>query len=332
MANVSFSQRKAYGRQYAIDPAYAFASEEMANRYALAPGREAAAESNRRFDTSQRLEENRLKAQEDQFERGQKQAAISGITSTAANLVGMDLMFNKGAASKGVYSYAKGIFGGTPAASGVVKTSTIPALDTGAPWLAPSEGNMAAVGASETAAPSALSMAGPVAITAAASYGGSKVGQWAGKQMGVGGNKERGIIGGATAGAAVGTILPGLGTIIGAVIGATVGAIDTSWICTAIDEKSHIINDDKAELAKLRMYAINEHNQEFSAYVNNGPTLIHAINKSGLGLVVFDFLNKTLIRYCIERIRKGKFEEAYQYYKKITLGLCRQYSVDLKVS
>ncbi len=97
----SWGTRKAYGRRYAIDPAILMEQARLENEYALVPGREARAESARQFNIqSQR--------QQEQIDKQSRQSAISGITSTAANLVGADLMFNKGAGTKGLYNLATG--------------------------------------------------------------------------------------------------------------------------------------------------------------------------------------------------------------------------------
>ncbi len=146
----SWGTRKAYGRRYAIDPAILMEQARLENEYALVPGREARAESARQFNIqSQR--------QQEQIDKQSRQSAISGITSTAANLVGADLMFNKGAGTKGLYNLATGgskvatNLGTTtaPTATGPL-TSQFPAFQA-APELAPSiTGTAEATGTSIT--------------------------------------------------------------------------------------------------------------------------------------------------------------------------------------
>ena len=130
---VSFNQRKAYGKKYSIDPAYALESERLANEYALAPQREARLEANRRFDVQSEMERTRLATEQDRYDKSQDQAAVSGLTNMGTSLIAADLMGNKGRGVKSLYSGAKSFFSPKAASTPEAAVSTPATEGVGSP-------------------------------------------------------------------------------------------------------------------------------------------------------------------------------------------------------
>ena len=358
---VSFPQRRAFGKNYSVDPAIAFESERLGLEYANAPGMAIRAEGKRQFDIQTEREQER-------FEKQQRQQAISGVTSTGLNVAMLRAITKpKGEPFFGTWGKGSGeepALLSTPSASPFVTTpgeasmligggegaliggqaSSFPFYSGGtteAPMLLGGKqaavGSDMVVGGGTTAGTSSgyMATAGPYAVTAGGGYVGGKAGQYISKQTGVGGKREGGLAGGAAAGAAIGTfIFPGVGTVVGAVIGGAVGwasADQDTWICTAIDKLFTLSDETKKSLSKLRKYAIKNHKKESIPYFKNGSLLVEAINNGKSSEKVYEVLKDSLVEKCHKFIQQNRMEVAYQHYKEAMEYLCEKYNVDLSV-
>ena len=225
---------------------------------------------------------------------------------------------------------ASGITGGT---SALAETGGVLAGEGGA--IAPSStgiGTGVGVG----------SMAMPALGGAAAGYGMTKLQDAISKNINIntgkvmtlglmGGEKENAVAGaslhGAGAGALAGLAVGGgIGAAVGAVVGGIVGAateLFDSWICTATSEEAYMIEEEKAKMSQLKIYAIKNHFGWWNSYLKHGTTLVEAIKLQEKNLPEF---YGTIRLILIEPIYKEQdMEKCFQIYLAITKMLFRAY-------
>ena len=175
---VSFSQRKALGRRYAIDPAYMLASEELAQKYALQPKYDALALDKERLEESKRQANLADQRTQEQIAAQSK----AGMVGTAGNLVtGVPMTYYAGKAA-GLWGTGAGTASSvTPAAYSGVSSG---AAGAGAGFSAnPALTEYSAsLGTTNTVTPALIDSGAPVATegaaagTSAATSGGATIG------------------------------------------------------------------------------------------------------------------------------------------------------------
>jgi len=102
-----------------------------------------------------------------------------------------------------------------------------------------------------------------------------------------------------------------------------------TWICTEIDQRFGISEEEKGLLSKLRRYTIKNHRKDARRYLKDAHALTTAMNKvPGIDSVYFG-LKESLVSKCCEIIRGGNLEAAYEWYKSITSELCAKYAVEI---
>ena len=192
MAGVAWGQRKALGKRYAIDPALMLAQDQMAQEYALTPGREARALSASQFDRNLALDEEKM-----------NQAGKAGLTSglmntgmTAAMLyklgggefgsilpaIKSGALFGSGATGAGTAAYGAGAIGGTALGEAAGISALGGAGATVAPALVDAGlAEAAAIGSTAIGQSAGISALGGAAAPAAGStIGSTAIGQSAG--------------------------------------------------------------------------------------------------------------------------------------------------------
>ena len=249
----SFGTRKALGRRYGVDPALLLESERLAHEYALAPGREARALQASQFGQGLALQREQMEG----AERGGMVGTAGNLATTAGVLRAMTLPKGEpffgglfgGASGTGLYStgatqVAPGAFalGGTYGAAGAVGLGGAGA----APFVVnPALMGEGAAGITAGAAPAGAGAA-PAAGTGMGAYAGPAAAV-AGIELGhqyitkplaekaadifPGGKKEWGTVEKmgtrAAQGAVIGSVVPGVGTLVGAGAGALVGFVES---------------------------------------------------------------------------------------------------------
>ena len=260
---VSFGQRRALGKRYAIDPAYLLEAQRLDQEIAQQPTYAALAERQREFDIAQ-------KNQKDAQEEAGKGEMVSSLSSVAT----LPMLMYGGKAAKAIFGGTTATTATTPAITGAAPgvSASAPALTSGAGSVmtgstpvftstASTTGSALAADASLTAGAEGAASAGAGAASgasaaalgpAAAGVGGgllgAKLGQSIGNKLGIGGVKEQSAVGGAVGGAAAGGVAAGIaagmgygsvggpvGALIGGVIGGVVGLVSCFIAGTPIE-------------------------------------------------------------------------------------------------
>ena len=95
--------------------------------------------------------------------------------------------------------------------------------------------------------------------------------------------------------------------------------------------RSRGLADDCDELTILRHYRDTYlvhragGSADIARYYKSAPVIVERINAQPDPAAIWDKLYETLVRPCVEFIRQGKNEEAYQVYKSVTLQLENEY-------
>lgn len=260
---VSFKQRRALGKRYAIDPAYLLEAQRLDKQISQQPYYAQLAEQQRQFAIQQKNQED---AQKD-ASQGEMVSGITNLATLPAIMYGKDIVKGVG----GLFSAATGtsavtpaittggtavasnaaLTGGANAITGAATTTGSVATGAAAPGAmmasaatapqviatdavltASAEGAVgSSSGAAATSGLGATLGGGLAAVGGGVSGGfaGSALGQLIGDKLGIGGKNERGAVGGALGGAAggwlMGASIGSVGGPVGAVVGAVVGGV-----------------------------------------------------------------------------------------------------------
>jgi len=105
-----------------------------------------------------------------------------------------------------------------------------------------------------------------------------------------------------------------------------------TWLCTAADKHIGVTKEEKKALRKLRRYVKKNHGGWLQAYFINGPELIDAIEDQEADLYKFYLtLKKGLVDTVVGMIEKDCMEDAFGFYKAITIELFQKYTPNIEI-
>lgn len=98
-----------------------------------------------------------------------------------------------------------------------------------------------------------------------------------------------------------------------------------TWLCTEIAKLMPVSIEERNGLSKLRRFSIRNHRAESALYFKNGHRLVSAIKDKA----AYFSLKKPLIEDCVEEVKAGNMQAAYDKYMETIKGLCHKLQVDL---
>ncbi len=298
----SYSQRRALGQRYGIDPALMLESERLKALYALQPSKEAN-KTSRELHAASIASNEKIAAENLAFNERNAEAnraltreqidaeETSGMIGTIGNVATTGTLIRAMTKKPGEPFFGS-LFGGgaapsvapasvAPATSGMFD---VPMMSANESLASGAEGTTATSTAGSTAATVGMTAAEVAAIELAHKYTRQAVPKVA--EALPGGEKEWGAaetIGTRTAeGAVIGSAILGVGTAIGATVGAIVGVVevakDESVICTELNRQGYLsdrIYEMDAEYANREVSP-----EEYSGYRVLADPIVEKMRKS----------------------------------------------------
>jgi len=81
-------------------------------------------------------------------------------------------------------------------------------------------------------------------------------------------------------------------------------------------------DDNCYELTVLRWFRDNFVSKEdIEHYYEVAPIIVKTINEEGKSSIIYDYIYNNIVKYCVEQIEQGNYEQAYNRYKNSVLIL-----------